>query len=47
MSDWIQCPSCDEELRVVSDTGLKIEYCPFCGGDIIEEDSLDDEDEWE
>lgn len=48
MTDWIQCPSCDEEFRVVSDTGSLVEYCPFCGDDIIEEEPFDDdEDEWE
>lgn len=46
MTDWLQCSSCEEEFRIVSDSGLAIEYCPFCGEE-FEVLQPDDEDEWE
>jgi predicted RNA-binding Zn-ribbon protein involved in translation (DUF1610 family) len=46
MTDWLQCSSCEEEFRIVSDSGLAIGYCPFCGEE-FEVLEPDDEDEWE
>lgn len=40
---WITCNSCDEEFRVISDTGTFVEYCPFCGGDIINDEDEDED----
>lgn len=42
--DWITCPSCEEEFKLVSDCTLSPQYCPYCGEDLPEE-LLDDEDE--
>jgi len=42
---WITCNSCEEEFRVISDTGPSVDYCPFCGSDIefVDEDDSDSE----
>ena len=47
MTDWIQCPSCDEEFRLVSDTTtLPPLFCPYCGEDLPDElEDLFDEDD--
>lgn len=42
---WYECESCLSEFRVVSDTSDDVEYCPFCGADIVDEEDYDDEDE--
>lgn len=47
MTDWIQCPSCDEEFKIVSDSTEKPYYCPFCAEELELDEELDDEDEWE
>lgn len=39
---WIECNNCHEEFRVISDALASVEYCPFCGDDIVEEE-LDEE----
>lgn len=41
---WIECNNCGEEFRVISDSGAIIEYCPFCGDDIVEEEEDLEED---
>ena len=44
--NWITCPDCEEEFRVITDSLDPVLYCPLCGGDIeeeLEEDELDDE----
>lgn len=43
---WHECSSCGEEFRVISDSGAYVEYCPFCGSDIEDED-LEDEDDFD
>lgn len=44
---WYTCSSCDAEFRVVSDSDNLIEYCPFCGTEIEqEEDDEEYEDEY-
>lgn len=48
---FIECPSCEEEFRVVSDSLTPVSYCPFCAEVIpveIEDDeysAFDDEDD--
>lgn len=44
--NWIECNSCEEEFRVISDQGPEINFCPFCGENIEVEvdDEEDDED---
>lgn len=44
MKDWITCPSCEEEFKIISDN-IRIEplFCPYCAEDLPED--LDDEDE--
>lgn len=45
---WIECNGCGEEFRVITDSGAHVEYCPFCGDDLIEEEQLDEDfDEFE
>lgn len=43
--DWITCPSCEEEFRVIADAQLTPLFCPFCAEDLPEEldDELEDE----
>lgn len=43
MKDWITCPSCEEEFKVISDNLLEALFCPFCAED-IPEDTSEDED---
>ena len=40
--NWITCPECDEEFRVITESLEPIVYCPLCGSDLPEED-LDEE----
>jgi rRNA maturation endonuclease Nob1 len=40
---WYNCLSCDTEFRVVSDTGEYVEFCPYCGSTIDDEDFDDEE----
>lgn len=40
---WHNCTSCDSEFRVVSDNDSYIEFCPFCGESITDEDMDEDE----
>lgn len=39
---WIECTSCEEEFRVISDTGPAIAFCPFCGASVDEDEELVD-----
>ena len=44
--DWITCPSCDEEFKIITDSTIKPVYCPFCSEELDIEDLFDeDEDE--
>lgn len=38
---WIECNSCHEEFRVITEALVPIEFCPFCGDEI--EDELDED----
>lgn len=42
---WHDCKSCGEEFRVITDSVVHIEYCPFCGADIVDEEEEDYDDE--
>ena len=43
---WYNCNDCDEEFRVITDSELTIEFCPFCGETVeAETDEEDSEDE--
>ena len=43
---WHECGSCMSEFRVVSDTDATVEFCPYCGCEVVSEDDEDlDEDE--
>ena len=41
MKDWIECQSCQTEFKVVSIDDERINYCPYCGGVIDQEDEDD------
>jgi len=44
--DWITCPSCEEEFKILTDGTTLPEFCPFCGEELELEDLYDeDEDE--
>lgn len=36
MKDWITCPECEEEFRVITESLEPVTYCPLCGADIDE-----------
>ena len=36
--NWIFCPSCEEEFRVISDADVTTQYCPFCGENLPSEE---------
>lgn len=44
---WIECSSCWAEFRVISDFDGVVEYCPYCGAGVEDEneDDYDSEDE--
>jgi hypothetical protein len=43
---WMECNSCGEEFRVITDSEVTVEYCPFCGDDIVQEDDEDLEEDY-
>ena len=46
MDDWITCPSCDEEFKIITDGTTLPEYCPFCAEDLeFDVDDLFDDEE--
>lgn len=42
--DWITCPSCEEEFRIISDARESPLFCPYCGED-LPSDLFDEEDD--
>lgn len=43
MKDWIICPSCDEEFKIITDSVvISPIYCPFCSEEL---DDLEDEED--
>lgn len=42
---WIECPSCNTEYKVLSDSLDIAQYCPFCGELIEIEDEEEQEDD--
>ena len=43
---WYECGSCLSEFRVVSDNDDPIEYCPFCGYTIEDQDDEEEDEEY-
>lgn len=46
MKDWITCPSCEEEFKLIADNLLEALFCPFCSEDLpdlLDEDDLEEE----
>lgn len=44
--NWLTCPECEEEFKVITDSMDPITYCPLCGGDLPESEfDSDFEDE--
>jgi hypothetical protein len=44
---WHECGSCMAEFRVVSDTDEPIQFCPYCGCEVVDnKDDDEDEDEY-
>jgi uncharacterized paraquat-inducible protein A len=45
--DWITCPSCDEEFKILTDGTATPAFCPFCSDelDLEDDDLFDDEDD--
>lgn len=41
---WINCDTCDEEFRVISESLSHVVFCPFCGTDIEYEEDEEDEE---
>ena len=39
--NWIECDSCGEEFKVVTDSFERVEFCPFCGSQL----EIEEEDE--
>lgn len=44
MSEDIACQECEAEFKVVSDSNITPEFCPFCGEKLTYDDK--DLDEW-
>jgi DNA-directed RNA polymerase subunit RPC12/RpoP len=42
---WHECGSCTAEFRVVSDTDEPIEFCPYCGYEIVDDVDEDEEED--
>jgi len=42
---WHECTECGAEFRIVADTHIHPEFCPFCATELPVEDDEDDEDE--
>jgi ribosomal protein S27E len=43
--DWITCPSCDEEFKIITDSTTTPVYCPFCSEELDIEDLYDEDDD--
>lgn len=43
--DWITCPSCEEEFKIITDGTEQPFYCPFCAEELDLEDPFEDEDD--
>ena len=41
MATWLNCEHCEEEFRVITESNLPIECCPFCGSQIEHEEDED------
>ena len=43
--DWITCPSCDEEFKIITDSTITPVYCHFCSEELDIEDLYDEDDD--
>jgi uncharacterized Zn-finger protein len=43
--DWITCPSCDEEFKILTDGTALPTFCPFCSEELDLEDLFDEEED--
>ena len=41
--DWITCPSCEEEFKIITENTTLPEYCPYCSAELHLEDPFDEE----
>lgn len=41
--NWIICPSCDEEFRIINDSTAVPEVCPYCADPLPLEDPEDED----
>lgn len=42
----INCPNCEAEYYIEHDQD-SLHYCPFCGDDVVKEEELEIEEDWE
>ena len=43
--DWITCPSCDEEFKIITENTALPEYCPYCSAELELENLYDEEED--
>ena len=43
----IVCEECETDTTVISESDRPVQFCPFCGEYIDEDDDGYDEDDWE
>ena len=42
--DWIHCPDCDEEFKVLVPSTSVVSYCPLCGEYLVLDEGLEELD---
>jgi uncharacterized Zn-finger protein len=43
--DWITCPSCEEEFKIITANATPPVYCPYCSAELELEDLFDEDDD--
>lgn len=43
--DWITCPSCEEEFKIITDSIEIPAFCPLCGEELEIENIFDEDDD--